>query len=308
MHDPEALQHYLDVLLRESNFTRAAHELYISQPYLTQLIKRIEKKLGTPIINRDSIPFTLTEAGTIYYQYLEKLSYDHLQLDRKLAQFIRPDHEIIKIGVLESLGTFLLSVLLPPFLAENSDVEIQLFEAFPRETEKRLLNEQIDCYLGQTPETLNKGLDVYVNGGETYYVVIAPNSPFYQKDRFILEPDELDLKELLEQPLVLSAPESEIRHQVNGLFQKYNITPKIVLESNSILTATNLATKGVGLTISAASILKRMNHTPINLLPLDDSLLKIEFFMAIKKNHEVSPKLQNMIELFQKLDLKSEIK
>ena len=51
-----------------------------------------------------------------------------------------------------------------------------------------------------------------------------------------------------------------------------------------------------------------MNHTPINLLPLDDSLLKIEFFMAIKKNHEVSPKLQNMIELFQKLDLKSEIK
>lgn len=45
MNDPEALLHYLDVLLKESNFTKAARELYISQPYLTQLIKRIEKNL-----------------------------------------------------------------------------------------------------------------------------------------------------------------------------------------------------------------------------------------------------------------------
>lgn len=53
MNNPEELQHFLDVLLKESNFTRAAKELYISQPYLTQLIGRIEKKLGTKIINRD---------------------------------------------------------------------------------------------------------------------------------------------------------------------------------------------------------------------------------------------------------------
>jgi len=41
MNDPETVLHFIDVLLKESNFTRAAGELYISQPYLTQLIKRI---------------------------------------------------------------------------------------------------------------------------------------------------------------------------------------------------------------------------------------------------------------------------
>ena len=71
MNDPETVLHFIDVLLKESNFTRAASELYISQPYLTQLIKRIERKLGTKIIDRESIPFKLTEAGIIYYNYLE---------------------------------------------------------------------------------------------------------------------------------------------------------------------------------------------------------------------------------------------
>ena len=66
MNNPEELHHFLDVLLKESNFTRAAKELYISHPSLTQLIGRIEKKLRTKIINRDETPYTLTPAGLIY--------------------------------------------------------------------------------------------------------------------------------------------------------------------------------------------------------------------------------------------------
>lgn len=46
MNDPDIMLNYLETLLKESNFTRAAEHLYISQPYLTQLIKRVEKKTG----------------------------------------------------------------------------------------------------------------------------------------------------------------------------------------------------------------------------------------------------------------------
>lgn len=77
MRDPDLMLNYLEVLLKHSNFTKAASKLYISQPYLTQLIKRIEKELGAPIINRHRLPFSLTEAGQIYYQYLENLSAEH---------------------------------------------------------------------------------------------------------------------------------------------------------------------------------------------------------------------------------------
>lgn len=103
--------------------------------------------------------------------------------------------------------------------------------------------------------------------------------------------------------MVLTASESAIRHQVNGLFQKFNIKPNIVLESKSIITATDLALRGVGLTISSASILTRMRQTPVNLLKIDENLIYINFFIATKKDIDISPSLQKLIEGFKKLNL-----
>lgn len=115
MNDPDIMLNYLETLLKESNFTRAAEHLYISQPYLTQLIKRVEKKLGTTIINRDKVPFTLTESGQIYYQYLENISAQRHQLANALERFSNQQEEVIRIAILESLGTFLLPKILPAF-------------------------------------------------------------------------------------------------------------------------------------------------------------------------------------------------
>ena len=307
MNNPETVLHFIDVLLKESNFTRAAGELYISQPYLTQLIKRIEHKLGTKIINRDTIPFTLTEAGIIYYNYLETKISNRQKLAEQLIPYASPNKELIRIGVLESLGTFLLPELLPHFMLTHPNIKIQLSENFPRVSETHLLHEQIDCYLGQTPESLNQGLDFYVNGGENYFVIISPRSKYFKKGRFILEPNEYDIKDILQEPFVVSSSNSAIRHQVNGAFQKFHIKPNIILESSSIITATNLAIKGVGLTISAASIIKRMAQTPINLLPVDHNLIQIKYFIAVKHGQKINPGLQNLISAFKKLKIEPNI-
>lgn len=307
MNNPEELQHFLDVLIREGSFVKAAKKLYISQPYLTQLIQRIESRLGAKIINRERNNYTLTQAGLIYYHYLERVSLEKQNLNRSLAAYTQPDKEIIKIGILESLGTYLLPEILPDFLKTHPQVEIQLYEAFPRINEKRLLDGEIDCYIGQTPEALNSNLKVFTNGGEKYYVVISPASKFYQEGKFILNPDDLNLKELLQEPVVLSAPGSAIRHQVNGLYQRFQLSENIVMESSSVITATNLAIHGVGLTISTASIIKRIGETPINLLPISRDLINLVFFISTRKDQKVSSALGDLIKSFEAKNLEPSI-
>lgn len=120
--------------------------------------------------------------------------------------------------------------------------------------------------------------------------------------------DSLSLKELLKEPLILSTGGSAIRHQVNGLLQKYKITPNIILESKSVLTATGLSINGLGITISSASILKRYNQVPINLLPLESDLISINYFLAVKANRKLTPGLKKLISHFNILNLNEDIK
>ena len=190
MNNPEALLHYLDVLLKESNFTKAARELYIFSTLFNSINKKNWEK--TRYKNHQPWPcaFSLTEAGMIYYKYLENISYNDQQLERDLAPYTEPNKEIIKLGVLESLGSFLLPRLLPSFLQNNPNVEIQLFENSPQKNETNLLNGDIDCYIGQTPETISHDLNYLVKNGEQYYVVIPQNSHYFRSDKFILEADE----------------------------------------------------------------------------------------------------------------------
>ena len=101
---------YIDVLLKHGNYTKAAQNLYISQSYLTQTIKKIENELGIEIINRQSTPLQLTEAGKIYYQYLTSLVNEQEQFKRKIKKYTDTDYNVIQIGVLPSLGTYLLPV------------------------------------------------------------------------------------------------------------------------------------------------------------------------------------------------------
>lgn len=100
---PYTLQ-YIDALLKHGNFTKAAKDLYISQPYLTQTIKKIEKELGTEIINRKSPQLQLTDAGKIYYQYLETIEEEGDFLNKKISQIYKnskschPDRHIAEFS------------------------------------------------------------------------------------------------------------------------------------------------------------------------------------------------------------------
>ena len=116
--DPALTLQYLDTLLRYGNFTKAAQQLYISQPYLTQLVKRKERELNVELINRHSAHLQLTEAGKLYYQYLEKINQEKVDFHQKLTQYNNNNEVTIKVGVLPSMGSFILPLFVPNFMQD----------------------------------------------------------------------------------------------------------------------------------------------------------------------------------------------
>lgn len=296
--DSTNLLQFIDVLLKHGNFTRAAKDLYISQPYLTQTIKSVEAELGVTIIDREAAPLKLTPAGRLYYQYLTTLENQKDQFRQQLHQFTAPAHQTIRIGILSSLGYYLLPLFIPAYAQVHPEVKLNLTEDIAERNEQRLLHGELDFLIGQNPETVAPGLTVHERGKDGYYAVIPRTSKFYQPQQAFINPGTLDIEALLHEKLVLSPRGSSIRRQVDYLLQKYHITPEIVVESTNTFTIAKLAEKGLGITFLPDSVYVQPDGDAYNLYPLPASLLSLNYFIAFANTHQLSQNEQDLITIF----------
>ncbi len=279
---------YIDALLKFSNYSKAADSLYISQPYLTQVIKRIENELNCQIINRNELPYRLTETGKIYYDYLGSLETVYANMRRQITAITDMDKTTIKIGILPSIGTYLIPLFLPKFLEHYPECRIELVEDIPENNEKRLLKSEVDFWIGQNSSSIDPALSAVSWGKHRYFAVIPKTSELYQANTPTIASGSLAIEDLLQQKLVLTAKGSAIRMQVDNLLGIYKIKPSIVLESSEIATVKNLAMSGIGLRFVPESLAIEPIPAMFNLYELPIEQLNLDYFIAHNRNRNLS--------------------
>ena len=64
---------YVYEVYKEKSFSKAAKKLFISQPALSNMVRKAEKEMGAPIFDRSTIPLTVTKEGAYYIRTVEKI-------------------------------------------------------------------------------------------------------------------------------------------------------------------------------------------------------------------------------------------
>ena len=107
----QQLKHFVEVV-RQQSFTKAAAQLFVTQPMLTRSIKHLEEELNVRLIERTSKSFYLTDAGRILYDRVQDflLQYDDLFLTMADVRSVRTGE------VRLSIPGVLLEVYFPPLL------------------------------------------------------------------------------------------------------------------------------------------------------------------------------------------------
>lgn len=287
-NSPQNTLYYIDAILKYSNYGKAAKALYISQPYLTQVIKRIEKQLECELINRSELPYRLTKQGKIYYEYLTSLENRYSRFLRDISAVADLDKQVINIGILPSLGTYILPLLLPNFLKSYPSCKIELFEALPEKNEKRILSGELDFWIGQNSRNISPNLSSTVLGRNSYIAIIPRSCELYREGAAFIDEGTYDIKTLLCQNLILTSKGSSIRSQIDQLLSVYKITPKIILESNEIHTILRLAMNDIGLTFIPESMSVGPYPEKYNLYPLPVDELSLDFFIAYHSDRPLS--------------------
>ena len=103
---------YVYEVYKTGSFSKAAEKLYITQPSLSAMVKKVEKKLGAPIFDRSTSPPGLTQCGERYIRCVERL----MDMENEFGNYLN-DLEGLRAGHLAIGGSNLFtSYILPPIL------------------------------------------------------------------------------------------------------------------------------------------------------------------------------------------------
>lgn len=247
-------------LAEELHFARAAARLFMTQPPLTQQIKRLEAIVGVPLFVRTTRSVKLTPAGEIMYERARKIAADTQLMLRQARRTARGETGSLVIGITPSAASSPLVSALSHYRDAHPEVRIDLREMNSVEMEPALRSRAVDVAL-MRPHPLDADIVTRVIYEEPLRVAL-------RHDHALAHQRDVSLEELLEYPLVGYRQDVSpyFRSMIQALYARAQLKPEIAQES-VIPTLLTLVEAGVGPALVPQS-LSRMRSDSLRFLPL----------------------------------------
>lgn len=276
---------------KHRSFSKAAEELFISQPAVTKHVKELERKVGIGVIQRRRGGFALTEAGKIIFKYTHKISSYLMEIENLLDNLKKVYQGILKIGTTESYSKGLMPKLLSGFQTSFPFMKIALDVGNSEEIERSLLAYKND--LGLIAGTkISPRFESIPFLKEELVLIVSPNHVLAKKDA-------VSLKELGRYPLIIRAKGSTTRKIILQAFKEAGIHPSLLIEAGSSEFIKQWVSEGKGVSI----IVKRTVEDEekrgiIKTIPLFEKLyLKVAFlYLKEAKSNPAIKTFVNFIE------------
>lgn len=292
---------YIVTIAELKSISKAAKELYISQPALTKFINKIEDDAGIKLFNRDTIPISLTYAGEVYVQEARKMLDIQRKLDKEIEDLNAMKKGRITIGASSSRGEIFFPAIFPIFHKLYPGIEINVIEEDYSGLEKRLQKGELDLIITATPN-IDSSLTKELISEELVYLVVSENNPIIADcsiednspyNMIYIDPQKLDGEDF-----VCMFPGHALANTTEEISKKYGFRPKTIIETHSSVTAYKLAVKGMGMTFATNYNISNFfpEYLPV-LCKIDEESYKRENYIVYKQGDYLSKTTQAFIKL-----------
>ena len=170
---------YFAAIARCGNITRAAQQLYVSQPTLSKFLQKLEGDTGLVLFQRAGRRLELTYAGQRYLAHAERLLSQKREMDAELTDLLRADTGVLHVGMPPFRCSFSLPEVLPVFRAQFPQVQFRIEEAPSAELDHKLLEGEIDLAFYMS-FARHPGLSYRVLRRDRMYAVFGKEHPLEQ--------------------------------------------------------------------------------------------------------------------------------
>ena len=284
---------------RLRSFTRAARALHVSQPSFTVQIKQLEEELGVRLLDRNTRSVSLTQIGQELAPVVERLLREIEGIVASTRALSSKSIGSVTIAALPSVSATLLPQVIATFRQQYSGIRFRLRDAIGKRIVDLVTSEAADFGIGSV-----EGGDFDIQFDplftDSMSAILPSTSPLRRKKM-------ITLTELASQSLILTDPESTVRHIVDHAFATLGIVVMPVQEVTFMATAIGMVKAGLGVAILPSSALELDQMSSLKAVPIDSNELKRTVGIIQRKHRTLSPAAASFLGSLREVLLRPEI-
>lgn len=290
---------YFLMIVKERSISKAAERLYLSQPYLSQYLAKLEHSLGVVLLDRSHSPLSLTPAGEVFHAYLERQGYLDRQLVSDLRDLKDKKRPMLHIGVSPWRGSTMLPDVLPLFTQQYPDVQVVLHEVPVPQLAELAAGSVIDFCIMHIPNDLSELTyelvmreRIFLVGHKDHPLVHGINSSYANPRHFS------DLRALERERIIMLPPDWRLSKLLHNTFSIHNMEPQNTLITTNNTTAINLVAENQGFAFLQESGISRTPYLDrLACFTIGEPVLTCPMAVVYKKNGFLSPAARSFMDL-----------
>jgi LysR family hydrogen peroxide-inducible transcriptional activator len=238
---------YVVAVARERHFGRAAERVFVTQPALSFAIKKLEEELGTTIFERRQARIELTALGEQIVYQAQRVLEEAEQIKILAAQGKDQLNGLLRLGVIATVGPYILPDLVPLLSARAPKMPLELEENLTQNLAGMLKNGRLDVIMIAFPFE-EPGVLTSALYDEPFQAVVPAGHP-WRKKKF------LDSRQLVAEKVLLPHAGHCFRQQVLDVCPELSRSDAEGWQGNSLETIRQMVVSGLGITVLPCSAL-----------------------------------------------------
>ncbi|MEV0277996.1 LysR family transcriptional regulator [Streptomyces sp. NPDC050610] len=255
----DELRWFLTVAETE-HVTEAAALAGVSQPTLSRAIGRLERRLGTPLFDRDRNRLRLNDCGRVYRRHARRALEELETAQDRITALRAPVRDALRLAFVHSLGGWLVPELLGGYQRDWPDTRLTLHQESAEHVRDLLLEGAAELALtGPRPA-----------GGQWEWL------PLYEEELRLAVPAghrladraSARLTDLADERLIIMRQSTGLREITCQIFHRAGVTPSVALEAGEVATIAGLVGSGLGVSVVPAGGGGAPPRDDVRLIPL----------------------------------------
>ena len=286
------------------SFSKAAKDLFLTQPTISAHISSLEKELNTRIFVRNTKEVRLSDSGKILYDYAKQMTVLQKKIEDTFAVREEKAQQCLTIAASTIPAQYLLPGILARFNEKYPNQQFEILESDSAKVVEQVVNNEVD--IGFTGTVIDKRLCKYIPFYQDELVVIAPNTEKY----LALKEKNANATWVAEEALIMREAGSGTRKEAEKQLRRISVNPtrlNVIASMESTEAIKRAVSSGMGISVmSKLAVEEEILKGSLLAVPLSADDMRRDINVIYNRNLQLSRPSERFIKVVKEMYKKKE--